>query len=138
MRSIEEVKKVNEKFYQALEQRDLAAMEHVWLHEDHVRCVHPGWVMLVGWSEILKSWRDIFATETQMKFVITDLSGYATESLAWVTCTENITTFSEAEMMVAAAQSTNVFQFVDGQWKMVIHHASPIPATVIDEDMHIA
>src|SRR5262249_10457548 len=122
LRSMEDVRDVNERFYRALEQRDLNAMEAIWLHQDHVRCIHPGWAMLVGWSEIRKSWQDIFATETRMKFVITDVSVFASETLAWISCTENITTLSEAEMEVAAAQSTNIFQFIGNEWKMVIHH----------------
>jgi len=134
-----DVRGLNERFYRALEQRDLKAMEAMWLHQDYVRCVHPGWAMLVGWSEIRKSWREIFETETQMKFAITDVNVFVSGTLAWVTCTENITTFSEAEMSVAAAQSTNIFQFIDSEWKMVIHHASPVPATVIvHEDSRLA
>ncbi|HZS44731.1 MAG TPA: nuclear transport factor 2 family protein [Blastocatellia bacterium] len=139
MISAKDVLDLNERFYRALEQNDLTAMEAIWSHDDHVRCVHPGWAMLVGWEEVRKSWRDIFETDTTMKFVITDISSFSDGNLAWVTCTENITTISEAEMGVAAAQSTNIFRRIDGQWKMVIHHASPVPTTVIDhEDSRIA
>ncbi|HMX30241.1 MAG TPA: nuclear transport factor 2 family protein, partial [Blastocatellia bacterium] len=37
------VEQANQSFYLALENADLEAMAAVWLHEDWVKCVHPGW-----------------------------------------------------------------------------------------------
>ena len=48
-------------FYRALEARDLSAMDTVWLHDESATCVHPGWHRLDGWSEIRRSWENIFA-----------------------------------------------------------------------------
>src|SRR5207249_7412949 len=48
-------------FYRALEARDLSAMELVWTHEESASCVHPGWHRLDGWSEVRRSWENIFA-----------------------------------------------------------------------------
>ena len=45
----EALREANAAFYGAVEELDLAAMERVWLHESWVRCIHPGWDLLVGW-----------------------------------------------------------------------------------------
>ena len=36
-------------------------MDRLWAHEGWVRCVHPGWDILVGWEAIRASWQQIFA-----------------------------------------------------------------------------
>ena len=56
----EDVVKVNEAFYAALESGDLALMEKVWLKDSRAKCVHPGWPMLLGWEAIRQSWKNIF------------------------------------------------------------------------------
>ena len=45
----------NQRFYEALEGRDMAAMEAVWEHSDEVVCVHPGWTILRGWADVAES-----------------------------------------------------------------------------------
>ncbi|MEE8533734.1 MAG: nuclear transport factor 2 family protein, partial [Alphaproteobacteria bacterium] len=37
---------VNEAFYQAFADGDLAAMDAVWAREAPVACIHPGWAAL--------------------------------------------------------------------------------------------
>ena len=50
----------NTRFYQVFEALDIAAMEGVWVHDEHVKCVHPGWPLLTGWDAVRESWRTIF------------------------------------------------------------------------------
>ena len=42
----EEVLAVNRTFYTALHTLDMSLMAQVWLHEDWVKCLHPGWDLL--------------------------------------------------------------------------------------------
>ena len=48
----QEVLAANRAFYHALQSLDLEQMKAVWLHEDWVECLHPGWELRVGWEEV--------------------------------------------------------------------------------------
>ena len=68
-----EIQETNERFYRALESRDLEAMEAIWLHADYVRCVHPGWGLLSGWDSVRQSWEAIFKDSRELRFTLSDL-----------------------------------------------------------------
>jgi ketosteroid isomerase-like protein len=121
-----EVREVNQKFYQALESLDLEAMEGVWLHHDLVRCVHPGWPMLAGWEPVRESWEEIFRNTESMLVSTRDLALHIEGGVGWVTCTERVTSKRADRSETALVQATNLFLRRDGEWKMVLHHASPL------------
>src|SRR5450755_4312464 len=78
-------------FYRALEARDLAAMDRVWLSEESASCVHPGWHRLDGWEEIRRSWENIFRNSRPWNVSCEDIRIGVAGDLAWVTCLEVIT-----------------------------------------------
>ncbi|HKA37843.1 MAG TPA: nuclear transport factor 2 family protein, partial [Thermoanaerobaculia bacterium] len=80
-------------FYRALEARDLSAMELVWLHEEEASCIHPGWHRLDGWSEIRRSWENIFANARPWSVSYEDLRVRVSGDVAWVTCVELLAPF---------------------------------------------
>lgn len=121
-----EVRDVNQKFYQALESLDLEAMERVWLHHDLVRCVHPGWPMLAGWESVRESWEEIFRNTESMLVSTRDVALHIEGGVGWVTCTERVTSKRADRSETALVQATNLFLRRDGEWKMVLHHASPL------------
>ncbi len=118
------VRRANHRFYEAFEQLDIEAMSAVWLHSDRARCVHPGWVTLRGWPAIKESWIAIFANTEEIKFTITDVSVSLAERMAWVSCVENIIDSGDAIPVVSAIETTNIFERVGAEWRMVQHHAS--------------
>jgi len=61
------VEQANAAFYRALESGVLERMEEVWAHDDWVRCVHPGWEMIVGWPRVRESWEMIFEGGQRMR-----------------------------------------------------------------------
>ena len=85
-----EVEEANARFYRVFETLDLQQMDEIWAHEDHVRCVHPGWCMLAGWEAVRHSWEVIFKNSQEMRFSITDVHAHVEGAFGWVTCTENI------------------------------------------------
>lgn len=125
----EAVAAINERFYLAVEDGDLEAMERIWLHTDWVMCVHPGWELIRGWDGVRESWRRIFENASGMRISPTDLRIHLAGDVAWVSCTENLVIFLEnsSAPVTAATTATNLFQRVDGEWWMVHHHASPTP-----------
>jgi ketosteroid isomerase-like protein len=131
LESERQVQEANVEFYRALEAGSLEMMDRVWLHEDWVRCVHPGWEMIVGWRRVRDSWRTIFEGGQNMKIFPSDVWVRTFGDLAWVTCTENITLFEEeGNFESAQAAATNIFIRRQGRWLMVHHHASPLPVIV--------
>ncbi|MCU1395688.1 MAG: uncharacterized protein JWM34_4116 [Ilumatobacteraceae bacterium] len=119
---IEHVLAVNQAFYDAHENRDLAAMAAVWEHGDRACCIHPGWPILRGWPLIEESWRRIFAGAGRNQFIITNEDVVVRGDVAWVSLDENLVDGTLAGTVAA----TNVFVRDDGAWRMVLHQGSPV------------
>ena len=127
----------NSAFYAALETRDLDAMAEVWEHSDRIVVTHPGWPMLRGWAKVAGSWDAIFRNTGFIQFVLTDEQVTVIGDTAWVTLDENILqSAGETELSGSKATSVNVFvrdaERDADQWRMVVHHASPVAASGMD------
>ncbi len=135
MTSAEQVLAANQAFYDAHEQRDMAAMSEVWEHSDRVVCVHPGWPILRTWPVVEGSWQRILSGPGRNQFIVTnasvtivdngrggDRSSDRDATVAWVTLDENLVEGQVAGTIAA----TNVFICTDGAWKLVHHHGSPV------------
>ncbi len=120
----------NRRFYAAFESLDLAEMEEVWAHEDWVQCVHPGWNLLLGWDEVRESWARIFSNTERVQVAISSVWAHVQDEVAWVACTEHVTTSFAGGFDTALVQATNLFVQRDGAWRMVAHHASPLPVAL--------
>ena len=127
MKPEEKVLAANQRFYQALEELDLDAMDAVWLHEEWVACVHPGWELLTGWEEIREAWQRIFANTKRMKVAVANVTVRVEGHAAWVNCIEQVTSGFEKGFSTAWVQATNIYVERNGDWRLVHHHASPIP-----------
>lgn len=121
-----QVVEANAGFYRAFESLDIAEMDRVWSHADHVRCIHPGWGLLVGWDAVRESWDAIFKGSREMRFSVEDVCPHVDADLGWVTCTENILSHSRGQVAVTSLLATNVFERRGGDWLMIHHHASHI------------
>lgn len=122
----EEVLAANRAFYAALQELDLEQMEAIWLHEDWVRCLHPGWELLVGWEEVQASWADIFRSTLRMLVAISRTLVRVHGDTAWVSCLENVTSTHEGGFSTALAEATNLFVRQDSRWLLVHHHTTPL------------
>ena len=120
------LEEANSRFYRAFEALDLAQMDALWAHTERVLCIHPGWPLIVGWSAVRDSWDRIFANTVEMRFTISDVRATGDETVAWVSCTENILSQVGGRVSVTSLLATNVFERVAGEWRMVHHHASHI------------
>ncbi len=120
------VRAANLSFYRAFEALDLAAMERLWVNDASTSCLHPGWPLCAGWSEVRDSWATIFANTATMRFEVADERIAVRGELAWVVCVERIRSTGPAgDAMVGAVVATNVFRNDNGAWKLVHHHGSP-------------
>jgi ketosteroid isomerase-like protein len=122
----QEIEAINARFYRAFEALDLAEMDRVWSHGEHVKCVHPGWPLLVGWEAVRASWETIFTNTAEMRFTVTDVQVVCCGTLGWVTCTENILSQVRGRVAVTSVLATNLFEHGAEGWRMLLHHASHV------------
>ncbi len=123
----EEILDVNSRFYESIRNSEIDAMEEVWLTEEKAKCVHPGWPMLYGWQEIKTSWVSIFENSAPLEIELSDVRVRIVGDLAWVICIERISHKLGEEIRLGFAESTNIFEYGDSGWLLVLHHASPVP-----------
>lgn len=128
MSEIDPVLQVNQRFYQAMSEMDMRRMNGVWLNEDWVRCVHPGWSPLEGWQAVQESWQRIFENTQQLHVTIGGVFVRMQGEMAWVSCVERVASAAEGRLDLAYVQATNLFVRRNSEWKMVLHHASHLPA----------
>lgn len=123
----DDVLKANSRFYKALGEGNLNSMTEIWLNEPKAKCVHPGWPMLYGWEAIKESWKNIFEAGGPAHIDISDVRIHISGELAWVICIERVSQRVGVQTRLGYAQSTNVFEYSGSSWRLVIHHASPVP-----------
>lgn len=107
--------------------------DNVGGEDAQVSCVHPGWPVLNGRGEVLRSYALIMANTEYIQFFLTDVHVSVGGDTALVTCTENILSGGPApddsdELGPLVGQlvvATNVFRRTDDGWKLWSHHASP-------------
>lgn len=124
----QEVLDANRTFYAALHTLDTALITRVWCHADWVKCLHPGWDLLVGWDEVLGSWEEIFRSTEHMLVSITRPLVHVAGDVAWVSCLENVTTTYKNDFTSAMVEATNIFLRSQGRWLLVHHHTTPLAA----------
>lgn len=123
----QEVLAVNQAFYEALQNLDLEKMGDVWWHENWVKCVHPGRDLIEGWEEVWESWTNIFRSTEYLRVAISRPLVRVVGDAAWVSCIENVTSTLGSDFATAMIEATNIFVRREGQWRMVHHHAAPLP-----------
>ncbi|MFG2651556.1 nuclear transport factor 2 family protein [Streptomyces sp. NPDC048436] len=169
---VEQVEAANTAFYEALERGDFDELSDLWLDtesalatetagpdglddpedrglgddeeddEAAISCVHPGWPVLTGRGEVLRSYALIMANTEYIQFFLTDVHVGVAGDTALVTCTENILSGGPppeagGELGPLVGQlvvATNVFRRTADGWKLWSHHASPVLAETDDEE----
>ncbi|MBM7168389.1 nuclear transport factor 2 family protein [Streptomyces sp. G44] len=163
---VEQVERANTAFYEALERGDFDKVSELWLDSepdsgtaaptdddiadestddgdgDTISCVHPGWPVLTGRGEVLRSYALIMANTEYIQFFLTDLKVGVFGDTALVTCTENILSGGPppeggGELGPLVGQlvvATNVFRRTPDGWKLWSHHASPVLAETDDDE----
>jgi hypothetical protein len=136
-----EVLEANERFYRALNAIDLGSMERLWSHGSFVRCVHPGWELIVGWDAVRASWEGIFRGSSggpAHSVETADVTAHVVSGMGWVSCIERIALPGRSGGITGSASlavATNLFQRAPGEserWEMILHHASLIPLVVAE------
>jgi ketosteroid isomerase-like protein len=126
------VEQANTAFYETMERGDFDELSDLWLDDD-ISCIHPGWPVLRGRGEVLRSYALIMANTEYIQFFLTDVKVSVAGDTALVTCTENILSGGPAEdggelgpLVGQLVVATNVFRRTLDGWKIWSHHGSPV------------
>ena len=123
-------------FYEALEQCDIDAMMAVWAEDEELVCVHPGGPRLVGYAMIREAWQRVFANGRKLRVSLSQQTTVATPFAVVTTVLEHIATRDD-ETLSAPVAATNVYVRGVLGWRMIAHHASPVPPGSIGESPRI-
>jgi ketosteroid isomerase-like protein len=113
-------------FYEALETADLEAMMEVWAEDEEIVCIHPGGARLAGYAQVRGSWSQIFGSGQKLKMHLTNQVILSGMMLSIHSAHENILVQGEARPRAPVAV-TNVYLRTGNGWRMLLHHASPVP-----------
>jgi len=114
-------------FYAAIEAADLKQMMSIWAQDEGIVCIHPGGAHHSGLADVRESWRQIFLQGPQLGFSLVAGKSHQGQMLSIHSVCEQITHIAGAHPP-ASAIATNVLVLSDDGWRMLVHHASPIPA----------
>ncbi|PKV87049.1 nuclear transport factor 2 family protein [Streptomyces sp. TLI_146] len=143
---VEAVELANTAFYETLERGDFDELSELWLSatdagDTSISCVHPGWPVLSGRGEVLRSYALIMANTEYIQFFLTDVKVVVLTDTALVTCTENILSGGPAQesgelgpLVGQLVVATNVFRRTPEGWKLWSHHGSPVLAETGDDE----
>ena len=123
----------NQRFYDAFNKNDLDLMIRIWLNDPIAQCIHPGWDVLTGFKPIIESWRRIFETGQDLEIKLSHVEVIVSDDLAWIACQENLFSISTSGVQLSKVHATNLFKQVHSEWKMILHHASPVHGLPTEE-----
>lgn len=123
-------------FYEALEQCDIEAMMTVWAEDEEVVCVHPGGPRLTGFTAVREAWQRVFAGGRKLKVSLSRQTSVATPFAVVTTVLEHIASRDD-ESVSAPVAATNVYVRGVLGWRMVAHHASPVPSDSVGDTPRI-
>lgn len=119
-------------FYEALEHGDLDAMMAVWSEDEEIVCVHPGGPRLTGYATVREAWRRIFEGGSRLKVQLLALSTVHGPFAAVHSVVEQIGVVGDKQLAAPVA-ATNVYVRGALGWRMIVHHASPVPPSSIGD-----
>lgn len=114
-------------FYAAFAATDLDAMRSIWATGHDVVCIHPAGAPITGYDPIMASWRDILGGGNAFELAFEPIARVQGPDLVVSTVYERFRP-AGATGAVAPVIATNAYRLVDGTWRMVLHHASPVAA----------
>ena len=111
-------------FYEALQQADIAQLMACWAEDDDIVCVHPGGPRIIGAGAIRSLFETLFANGSVQAF---PERIHKIESLACSVhhLVERVEVIGPQGPKQAWVIVTNVYQKTPQGWRMVAHHASP-------------
>lgn len=113
-------------FYEALAHADLEAMMAVWSEDDEVICIHPGGPRLQGLAAVREGWREMFEGSPKLEIRIMEGVTQNHMMVAVHSVLEFVNIRGDKQLNPPMIATNMYIRGPDG-WRMVLHHASPVP-----------
>ena len=113
-------------FYDALENADADAAVDLWLDDSDVCCVHPNGPRLLGYGAVAGSWRAILSSGP-LRVRAASKKTLETPMFALHNVVEEVLVQQGRAQKIVRVIATNAYVKTPAGWKMVLHHASPVP-----------
>lgn len=119
-------------FYEAIGSADLDAMMSVWAEDEEIVCILPGGPRLAGYAQVREVWRRVFEGENRLRVQLLALSALQGPFTAVHSLIEQIAIAGQKQL-AAPVVATNVYLRGPLGWRMIVHHASPVPPSSIGD-----
>lgn len=116
-------------FYAAFAATDLARMRAVWAQRPDCLCIHPAGLPITGYAPVIASWVDILGNSPPVKLRCEPISRIEDTDTMVSTVYERFAA-PGTEGAFTPVLATNVYRRIEGAWKIIVHHASPIVSRV--------
>lgn len=113
-------------FYAAFAATDYTRMQAVWSPTADCLCIHPAGPPIAGYDAVMASWADILGNASPIELRCEPVSRIEHGDTVISTVYEHFAPPGSTPAELAPVLATNVYQRVAGQWKMMLHHASPV------------
>jgi ketosteroid isomerase-like protein len=113
-------------FYQALAKGDFEALMTVWSEEEEVVCIPPGGPRIVGLAAVRETWRRILANGSPVQIEVSQAVTSASAMMAMHCIVERLGADGPGQRSTTLVATNIYVRGADG-WRMVLHHASPVP-----------
>ena len=127
----QELLAANDKFYAALNAMfigNLEPMNALWLQTNDVTDMGPFGDRLTGWEAVGAEFKKEAGMKLGGKITCKDVHIFAGTDMGYVVCVEEGENMSaDGKPVMVRFRATNIFQYVNGQWKMVHHHTDLSP-----------
>jgi len=124
-------------FYDAFQHSDLSAMMTVWADRDFIECIHPMGDRMQGRPAVADSWRRLFEGGLRVELELSNIHRTQDALLAVHIVYEHLHVPGQSGRYPPVI-ATNIYQLIDGGWRMVLHHASPSPSEDEQDDEETA
>jgi ketosteroid isomerase-like protein len=107
---------------------DLGPMQVVWSHSADVSNLDSFGGRVVGWNDVLESYRSAARHNLSGKIVPTQIQVKVLGPIGYSICVESGDLRGSDQLpFKTTARATNIFVLEQGKWKMVHHHSDPTP-----------
>lgn len=113
-------------FYRAFASRDVDTMMQVWADDDAVVCIHPMAAPVEGRDAVRRSWQSVFKNAPALEFRLRALRSFVQSDSTVHVLYEHLW-LADSGTFQGSAIATNAYRAYDDGWRMVLHHASPLP-----------
>jgi ketosteroid isomerase-like protein len=129
----EDVRKASKQFYNALTDMGngtAGRMGEIWLQDENVTAMHPIGGRDIGWTAVKNSFDQVAGIASDGKLELKDQLIRVVGDVAYEIGTETGEFKLAGNEVKIGQRVTNIYQFKDGQWKMIHHHADISPAMI--------